>query len=177
MNEPLYTSLKRYLCPQHAELVKADLLALVQGAKVSIDVGIYGFAWKPLVDLLIQKHKDGVKVRIVLDRTQAGGVGEREYIQEIVDAGIEHYIGTSEQHQIRHTKNIIVDGTHGECGSLNYSESGFRQNNTVELFTDIALAKFTTDDLEENIAWLVANEPQYQQLFKEPAALNKIESK
>ena len=159
---PIQTSLTRMWCPQHGDLVKQRILDDVNGAKVSIDMGIYGFAWKPLVEALIAAHKRGVKVRIVFDRTQSAGVGERDYVAEIAAEGIEHYIGTSPRHQIRHTKDYVVDGACGEMGSLNYSETGFGQNNTVEFFEDAGLASYIIQDLEENIEWLKTNEPQYQ---------------
>ena len=159
--EPIFQSLKRMWCPQHADEVKKDILALVASAQKTIDIGIYGFAWENLVSALIERHNAGVKVRIVFDRTQAGGLGERDKVAEIAAAGIEHYIGTSPRHQIRHTKDIIVDGIAGEMGSLNYSNSGFLQNNTIEVFYDAGLASYIIADLEENIAWLLANEPQW----------------
>lgn len=159
--EPIFQSLKRLWCPQHADEVQKDILALVASAKKTVDIGIYGFAWEPLVTALIERHKAGVKVRIVLDRTQAAGMGERDKVAEIAAAGIEHYVGTSERHQIRHTKDIVVDGIAGEMGSLNYSTPGFAQNNTVEVFYDAGLAAYIIADLEENIKWLVDNEPEF----------------
>jgi phosphatidylserine/phosphatidylglycerophosphate/cardiolipin synthase-like enzyme len=159
--EPIFQSLKRLWCPQHAEMVKKDILDLVGSALKTIDVGIYGFAWKPLCEKLIEKHQAGVKVRIVFDRTQSAGMGERDLVAEVIKAGIECYVGTSPRHAIRHTKDIVVDSIAGEMGSLNYSESGFKQNNTVEVFYDAGLAQYIIADLEDNIEWLVANEPQW----------------
>ena len=159
--DPIYESIKRAWCPEHADIVKADLLALVASAQHTIDIGIYGFAWQPLVDALIERHKAGVKVRIVFDRTQSAGLGERDKVAQIAAAGIEFYIGTSPHHQIRHTKNIVVDGVAGEMGSLNYSLTGFLQNNTVEFFYNVYLAQRIIADLEFNIAWLVENEKEW----------------
>lgn len=159
--EPIFQSLKRLWCPQHGDQVKADILALVASAKATVDIGIYGFAWQPLVDALIEKHQAGVKVRIVFDRTQAAGVGERDKVAAVIAAGIECYVGTSPRHQIRHTKDLVVDGIAGEMGSLNYSDTGFLQNNTTEIFYDVGLAQYIIADLEDNIQWLLENEPQY----------------
>ena len=159
--QPIFQSLKRLWCPQHAEIVKKDILDLVASAKKTVDVGIYGYAWKELSDALIAKHSEGVAVRIVFDRTQSAGLGERDLVEEVLAAGIECYIGTSPRHAIRHTKDLVVDGIAGEMGSLNYSDSGFKQNNTVEVFYDAGLAQYIISDLEDNIKWLVANEPQW----------------
>ena len=159
--EPIFQSLKRMWCPQHADEVQKDILALVASAKKTIDIGIYGYAWKELSAALIKKHEAGVKVRIVFDRTQAGGLGERDLVAEVIAAGIECYVGTSPRHAIRHTKDLVVDGIAGEMGSLNYSESGFKQNNTVEIFYDAGLAQYIIADLEDNIKFLVEQEPQW----------------
>ena len=149
------------VCPEHATWAQTGLLQLVNGATKTIDLGIYGFAWGPICDALIAAHNRGIKVRVVFDRTQAGGCGERDYVAESVAAGIECYEGTSPEHQIRHTKNLVIDGLTGETGSLNYSVTGFGQNNLVEFFSDEAIAASITADLNDNIAWLIENEPQW----------------
>jgi phosphatidylserine/phosphatidylglycerophosphate/cardiolipin synthase-like enzyme len=159
-----------WMCPEAAGWAQTQILVLVNGAQYTIDVGIYGYAWALLVDALIAAHRRGVKVRVVFDRTQAGGVGERDYVAETVKAGIECYEGTSPMHQIRHTKNMCVDGQRGETGSLNYSVTGFAQNNSVIFFDCVSIAQRITSDLDDNIAWLVSNESAYQQQLQALAA-------
>lgn len=157
---PLERTQRFYLAPQHE--IKAPILALARDARISIDIEIYGFALPELAQELIAAHRRGVKVRVVFDHTQACGVHERQLVAVIAAAGIEHYVGTSPRRQIRHSKFMVVDGILVEKGSLNYSQRAFAQNNTVDIVSDREMAAMLTADLETNIAWLVANEPQYQ---------------
>jgi phosphatidylserine/phosphatidylglycerophosphate/cardiolipin synthase-like enzyme len=157
---PIERIQRYYRAPGHD--IKTPLLALAAQAQRTIDIEIYGFALPCLVDALIAAKNRGVRVRILFDRVQAGGPGERDLVREIADAGIEHWIGSSPDRQIRHSKVMIVDGEWAEMGSLNYSESAFKQNNTVIIMRDAEIAADLTADWEENKAWLLANEPQYQ---------------
>jgi phosphatidylserine/phosphatidylglycerophosphate/cardiolipin synthase-like enzyme len=149
------------MCPEQAEWAQAQILALVDGATQSLTVGIFGYDWPELTDAIIAAHKRGVATLVVLDRTQAAGIGERDLVAETIAAGVETYIGTSPEHAIRHSKYIVVDGVRGESGSLNYSIVGFSQNNTVEVFSYAPLAARLTADIKDNVSWLIANEPAY----------------
>lgn len=157
---PILRSQRYYLAPQHD--IQTPLLALVNGAQKTIDIEIYGYTWRPLHDALIAAHKRGVQVRILFDHTQACGPSEKALVTEIEAAGIECWTGTSPQHQIRHSKVMVVDGRIVEKGSLNYSATALLQNNTVDLVEDTELAALHTADWEANKAWLIANEGKYQ---------------
>ena len=158
---PIERVQRYYRAPGHD--IRSPLLALVASAQKTIDIEIYGFALPELADALIAAHQREVRVRILFDHTQACGPSERKLVAQIAAAGIEHYVGTSPRHQIRHSKVMIVDGEWVEMGSLNYSASAFLQNNTVIICRDTAIAADLTADWQENKAWLVANEPQYQE--------------
>lgn len=109
-------------------------LALVERAKHSIFIVIYGFTLRPLVDLLIAKHESGVEVGIILDHSQSEGKAEREQVQRLLDAGVPLLIGTSPSHgQILHSKFAVVDDVDVETGSWNFSASASEQSNTMML--------------------------------------------
>ena len=150
-----------YLAPAHD--IRAPLLALVDQAKSSILIEIFGFALPALCDRLIAAKERGVCVRILFDYRQALGPGSRELVKRMRAAGIECWIGMSPRHQIRHSKFMIIDGEIVEHGSLNYSEVAFRQNNTVVITRDRELAQFLTADWEQNRAWLEANQADLQE--------------
>lgn len=157
---PILRSQDFYLAPQHD--IKTPILALVNGAQREIVIEIYGYTWQPLHQALLAAKKRGIAVTVVFDHTQACGPAERGLVAELRAAGVLVYVGTSCEHQIRHSKFTIVDGEWVEAGSLNYSETAFHQDNTVMILRDRELAAFLLDDVRRGIAWLVQNEPQYQ---------------
>lgn len=109
-------------------------LALVQSAKQSIFVVIYGFTLSALVDDLIAKHQAGVEIGIILDHTQSAGTAEKVQVQRLLDAGVSFLIGTSpDAGNIIHSKFVVVDGRDVETGSWNFSASAARQSNNMLL--------------------------------------------
>ena len=109
-----------------------EFLKFIGGAQSSITMLIYGYHLPALSDILIAKHKAGVRVRIILDHSQEAGKAEGVEVQRLIDAGVPILIGTSPEHgQILHTKMTVVDGEHVEDGSWNYSTSAGFQSNTM----------------------------------------------
>ncbi len=145
---PISREMHFYLAPQHN--IKTPLLDLVRNAKKTIHIEIYGFALPELSAELIAAKKRGIDVKILFDSVQAGGVKERALVNDIKAAGITCAIGRSPGHQIRHSKFMIVDSVYCEVGSLNYSNSAFLQNNTVQILKDEAIAELLIRDFEEN---------------------------
>ena len=111
---------------------QGEFLKFVTSAKRSLYVQIYGFHLPPLTAALIDAHRRGLKVAIILDHTQAEGKAESGEVQKLVDAGVPLLIGTSPVHRaILHSKFCIVDSKSVEFGSWNYSLSASQQSNTV----------------------------------------------
>lgn len=109
-------------------------LALVQSAKKSLFVVIYGFTLSALVDDLIAKHQAGVEVGIILDHTQSEGKAERAQVQRLLDAKVPFAIGVSpDASNIIHSKFVVVDERDVETGSWNFSASAARQSNNMLL--------------------------------------------
>ena len=119
-----------------------EYLAFVQSAQHSIYILIYGYHLPALGDLLVAKHKAGVKVNVILDHSQAEGRAESAEVQKLVDAGVPLLIGTSPvHHQILHTKATIIDEVAVESGSWNYSLSASQQSNTLTFVHDTDYAR------------------------------------
>jgi cardiolipin synthase len=101
---------------------------LMSEAKKSIDVmtwAVYsdktGFE---AADLLISKHKSGVKVRLIVDGQVGSKPGYTEAVQKMEQAGIEVIRWTSSSHafQGQHRKMLIIDGEHVIAGGLNFGD-------------------------------------------------------
>jgi hypothetical protein len=98
-------------------------------------------------------------VQVTLDKSQAGGVHERKILAADVAADPAQFaadfaIGTSDTHQIIHTKGMVCDGIVAVEGSTNWSKSGEgqgkgqagykAQENTMLVYTNpYEIAKFT----------------------------------
>ncbi len=159
---PLIRSFARYLLPQDKDDVLTQILAMIAAATVEIRVCAYGFTHPQITQALIDAHARGVDVELLLDHSQECGPSEKKQVALLQGAGVPFWIGTSPEHQIRHSKTIVVDRRFVESGSLNYSESAFGQNNTSSVETDSEVALWMIKDWDDNKAWLIANEPQYQ---------------
>lgn len=107
--------------------VHGVLAALIQSARTSIVVAMYGYDDDELAALIAQ-HLDNpaMHCQITLDRSQAGGVHEKalmtKYRAEMESNSVA--IGTSEKSAIMHRKMAIIDGVWRISGSTNWSTSG-----------------------------------------------------
>ncbi len=118
----------------NAELV---VLHLIADSKMCIRMACYGFTDPVLCDALIEAHKRGVDVSIVMDATQAAGEHQKILVDKLREAGVSLAIGRSPVHSaLLHAKFIVVDHMFVEYGSWNFSESASEQFNTVEIDCD-----------------------------------------
>src|ERR1700721_1786660 len=98
--------------PEAVKLIQRTIGKAEQG----IDVAAYSFTSYKIADALIDAHRRGVDVRVLLDK----GQGKRHYraIKELQDAGIP--IRINSHYAIMHDKYIIIDDKTIETGSFNY---------------------------------------------------------
>ncbi|MNS91529.1 Major cardiolipin synthase ClsA [compost metagenome] len=121
--------------------------SLMAEAKKSIDVmswAIYsdktGFE---AADLLIKKHLQGVKVRVIVDGQVATRPGYTEAVQKLEQAGVQVIRWTSATHPFagQHRKMLIVDGEHMVAGGLNFGDVYSHKN------ADPKVAKWRDTDI------------------------------
>jgi phosphatidylserine/phosphatidylglycerophosphate/cardiolipin synthase-like enzyme len=93
-------------------------------AERSILVQAYSFTSKPIAEALIAAHKRGVKVKVLLDKSQLHGKGSK--LDLLVDAGIPVSIDT--KHAIAHNKVMIIDGVTVLTGSFNFTNAAEDRN-------------------------------------------------
>lgn len=155
---------ERYNCPSDKEAVSGRILELVAGAQREIRVYAYGFTWKALTTALIAAHQRGVDVECLFDLTQACGPSERSQLIMLDAAGVAFQVGTSldpgHSGAIRHSKVLVIDQEIVESGSLNYSEIGLSQNNTVQIERDREFAQFMLTDWNQSKSDILARCPQ-----------------
>jgi phosphatidylserine/phosphatidylglycerophosphate/cardiolipin synthase-like enzyme len=138
--------------------VHGALVEVLKGAQHSVVVAMYGFDDDDLAEIL-RDHlaTPNVYVQITLDKSQAGGVHERELLAKFrhEDMGNSIAIGTSEKSAIMHRKMAIVDGVWLIGGSTNWSTSGeTKQDNelTIHRSPELAARARTVLDIEHDHA-------------------------
>jgi phosphatidylserine/phosphatidylglycerophosphate/cardiolipin synthase-like enzyme len=126
--------------------------AIVQAlgdAKRTILVQAYSFTSAPIAKALLDAHKRGVQVQVILDKSQRG----EKYTSAdfIAHAGIPTFIDA--QHAIAHNKVMIVDRQIVIGGSFNYTKAAQTKNaENVLMLDDPTLAAQYTQNWEAHRA-------------------------
>lgn len=134
--------IKRFFAPD--DDVHGAVVMVVKSAGVSLAASFFGWDDDEINALFMDAMlNESLPVQLALDKTQAGGVHEKEILKqwptEII--GNEIVIGQSRLHQINHLKLIVVDGLFTVGGSTNLSDSGEKkQNNELIIIRDAVYA-------------------------------------
>jgi phosphatidylserine/phosphatidylglycerophosphate/cardiolipin synthase-like enzyme len=135
------------------------LVALLKSAQHSIVINMYGYDDAELDQTIRDKLADeSIYIQMSLDKSQAGGVHERELLENWDhDAfGNSIAIGTSSRHAISHLKILIVDGVYSVRGSTNWSLAGEqKQDNELTLSRNAVMAADTRAVLDRNHDWML----------------------
>jgi len=106
--------------PEQGEKIVAELTEAIQGAEERIYILIYSFTLDELARVLIDKHEQGVDVRVIMDRGQASL--KSAVTETLNQAGIPLLIKTGSKGGYMHLKVLIADET-VFTGSYNYSKN------------------------------------------------------
>ena len=102
------------------------LVAALDQARLSVDVAAYSLDLWSIRDALINAHKRGVVLRMVMESDDM----DNQEVQQIMDAGIP-IIGDG-QPGLMHNKFIVIDRLDVWTGSMNYTTSGvYKDNNNL----------------------------------------------
>jgi len=110
-------------------------------------VQAYSFTSKPIAQALVNAHKRGVNVKVLLDKSQRHGKGSK--LGLLVDAGIPVMIDT--KHSIAHNKVMIIDGLTVITGSFNFTSAAEDKNaENLLVLHDKAAAKKYRDNWDRH---------------------------
>jgi phosphatidylserine/phosphatidylglycerophosphate/cardiolipin synthase-like enzyme len=98
----------------------------IDSAKSEVIVQAYYFTSAPIGKALIDAHKQGIRVEIILDRSQVKPDNQYCPAKFFFDAGIPVYIDSA--HQIAHNKIMIIDQTTVITGSFNFTRTAEERN-------------------------------------------------
>jgi phosphatidylserine/phosphatidylglycerophosphate/cardiolipin synthase-like enzyme len=100
------------------------IIRSIRGAKKSVLVQAYSFTNASIAQALVQAHRRGVRVEIILDKSQES---ERYSSADFTArAGIPTWIDRS--HAIAHNKVMVIDGATVITGSFNFSKAAEESN-------------------------------------------------
>jgi phosphatidylserine/phosphatidylglycerophosphate/cardiolipin synthase-like enzyme len=98
----------------------------VSAAKSEVLVQAYYFTSAPIGKALIDAHKRGIRVEVILDPSQVKPNSQYCPAKFFFDAGIPVYIDSA--HQIAHNKIMIIDRTIVITGSFNFTRTAEERN-------------------------------------------------
>ena len=107
------------------------------GAKTSILVQAYSFTSALIAKALLDAHKRGVQVQVILDKSQR--TEKYSSADFLADQGVPTLIDS--QHAIAHNKVMVIDGETVLTGSFNFTKAAQEKNaENVLIIRDKALA-------------------------------------
>lgn len=96
----------------------------IDQAKSSLHIQAYQFTSAPIAQAVVNAHKRGVQILVVLDPSQQS---ERYQVAQFLhNAGIPVYI--DHKHAIAHNKIILIDGRTILTGSFNFTKAAEQSN-------------------------------------------------
>lgn len=116
-------------------------------AKSTVLVQAYSFTSAPIAKALLNAHKRGVKVEVILDKSQR----TQQYSSAtfLFNSGIPTRIDA--QHAIAHNKVMIIDGETVITGSFNFTKAAEEKNaENLLVFRDKKLAEKYIKNWEEH---------------------------
>ncbi|KAK6170892.1 hypothetical protein SNE40_019181 [Patella caerulea] len=116
----------------HAKTSLSELYRHLNTADKSLDVSIFCFTCFDLAEILIMKHKRGVKIRIMTDDEQVDSSGAQ--IWNLRKEGIP--IRTDRSSYLMHHKFVIVDSRLLINGSFNWTRQAITGNQENLLITN-----------------------------------------
>jgi len=111
--------------PEAGEEILETLVARIGGAEKRIYILMFSFTLDELAHALIARHEDGVDLRVVMDRRQAGQ--EKAVDETLMEAGVPVMRVGGSNGGYMHIKMMIVDDA-VITGSYNWSKGGTENN-------------------------------------------------
>lgn len=126
---------------KHRLLVLPDdtiepLLAAMNTAKRSLNVRMFVFEDKQLLDAVVHARKRGLTVRVMLNRQRRDGTSENDFAAAaLADAGIE-VRGSHPRFELTHEKSLVVDDRLGFVQTMNWNASRHRSTRDYAVVTE-----------------------------------------
>ena len=170
----IHSAMTAFLFPDDEDIGRQKFLNLLKNPGETWILA-YSFTLQPLFKEILMADAAGIKIHLLLDRSQSAGHSEAPQLKKlaksfkhgditVTTAGIH----STKSSDIWHTKSMVVNpvqkGHQKSCweGSVNFSQSGWDQGNTAFLFESDAWGDKMVELFNEHKTWALKNEPQYQ---------------
>ena len=100
------------------------VIGFIDRCEKTLDVAVYSIAHDDIAAALIRAHQRGVRVRVLMDKTQAGNRYADD--EKMLDAGIE--VRRDTQAGMMHNKMVIGDSKAVGTGSFNWTANASKRN-------------------------------------------------
>lgn len=129
----------------------------LDAARESVLVQAYSFTSAPIAKALMEAHKRGVKVQVILDKSQR--TEKYSSATFFLNVGIPTFIDS--QHGLAHNKVMVVDGKTIITGSFNFTRAAEESNaENLLVIQDEELAKKYMTNWQEHLEHSVPYERQ-----------------
>jgi phosphatidylserine/phosphatidylglycerophosphate/cardiolipin synthase-like enzyme len=117
------------------------IVQALNNAKRTIPAQAYSFTSAPIAKALLDAHKRGVQVQVILDKSQRSD--KYSSADFLANQGVSTMIDAD--HGIAHNKVIIIDGETVLTGSFNFTKAAQQRNaeNLVSIHCSDLAAQFT----------------------------------
>jgi len=130
------------------------VIAFIDSAEKSIDIEVYVFTSRNVIEALERAKERGVAIRIIIERNVISGQNDATY-RELASKGF-NIRYASRNYALTHAKTIITDGTAVLVGSHNLSNSALYENREASvIIRDIATVAEFGNVFEKD--WLLAS--------------------
>lgn len=126
-------------CTNNVHCAEGVVLMAIGDAKKSLQVAAYSFTSRSVAAALLEAHRRGVDVRVILDKSNM--TAKYSSATFLANQGVPVRINS--RYAIMHNKFIVVDGANVQTGSFNYSKAaaGSNAENVIYIRADKALAE------------------------------------
>lgn len=120
------------------------VLNTLNSAQRSVRLAGYSFTSPEVVSSLIEAHKRGVAVKVLVDDRGNRSTTSTAALRLLVASGIP--VRTISTYSIHHGKYIVVDEAHTQTGSFNYSRAAAQANseNVIVIWNNVTVAALYT---------------------------------
>lgn len=126
-------------CFSPNESCDQKLIRFISSSKLTLQIAIYSLTHKGITQAIVDAHRNGRQVQVIVDRVQAAG--NYSQVNNLKAAGIPVKFGNmspGNARAIMHNKYTLVDGVRLETGSFNYTENATSNNAENQFYTDEA---------------------------------------
>ncbi|MFD1780811.1 phospholipase D-like domain-containing protein [Fredinandcohnia salidurans] len=106
------------------------LIKLIDQAKENIDLAVYTFTDKGILQRIIQATNRGVKVRLITDQRQSvNAYGQDDILKQLMYAGVP--VKENNHNGFMHLKIAIVDSSVVSVGSYNFTKAAKEKHDEI----------------------------------------------